>query len=78
MGGNGRAVESQSFERYTRTGGPVVVHTNTEEMVAVAIRVRSRSLRATHTGRRARAIRDYGDFREGAGAATSARPTHCR
>ena len=27
----------ESFERYTRSGGPVVVHTNTEPMVALAI-----------------------------------------
>ena len=27
----------ETFERYTRLGGPVVVHTNTEEMVAAAI-----------------------------------------
>jgi len=27
----------ESFERYSRIGGPVVIHTNTEQMVAVAI-----------------------------------------
>src|SRR5256886_3911694 len=27
----------ESFERYSRTGGPVVIHTNTEPMVAAAI-----------------------------------------
>ena len=33
----GERLNRESFERYTRTGGPVVVHTNTEPMVAVAI-----------------------------------------
>ena len=33
----GERLNRESFERYTRIGGPVVVHTNTEEMVAVAI-----------------------------------------
>jgi len=33
----GERLNRESFERYTRTGGPVVVHTNTEQMVAVAI-----------------------------------------
>jgi len=36
--GTGERLNRESFERYTRTGGPVVVHTNTEEMVAVAIK----------------------------------------
>jgi dihydroorotase len=27
----------ESFERYGRTGGPIVIHTNTEQMVGVAI-----------------------------------------
>jgi len=35
--GTGERLNRESFERYTRIGGPVVVHTNTEEMVAVAI-----------------------------------------
>jgi len=35
--GTGERLNRASFERYTRSGGPVVVHTNTEEMVAVAI-----------------------------------------
>jgi imidazolonepropionase-like amidohydrolase len=34
----GERLNRESFERYTRTGGPVVVHTNTEEMVVVAIK----------------------------------------
>jgi len=33
----GERLNRASFERYTRIGGPVVVHTNTEQMVAVAI-----------------------------------------
>jgi dihydroorotase len=33
----GERLNRESFERYTRTGGPVVVHTNTEPMVVVAI-----------------------------------------
>jgi N-acyl-D-aspartate/D-glutamate deacylase len=33
----GERLNRESFERYSRIGGPVVVHTNTEEMVAVAI-----------------------------------------
>jgi dihydroorotase len=33
----GERLNRESFERYRRIGGPVVVHTNTEEMVAVAI-----------------------------------------
>src|SRR6266699_2510669 len=33
----GERLNRASFERYSRTGGPVVVHTNTEPMVAVAI-----------------------------------------
>jgi dihydroorotase len=33
----GERLNRESFERYSRTGGPVVVHTNTEQMVAVAI-----------------------------------------
>src|SRR5882672_4581107 len=35
--GTGERLNRESFERYTRIGGPVVVHTNTEQMVAVAI-----------------------------------------
>src|SRR5207237_4913418 len=33
----GERLNRESFERYGRIGGPVVVHTNTEQMVAVAI-----------------------------------------
>ena len=33
----GERLNRETFDRYSRTGGPVVVHTNTEEMVAVAI-----------------------------------------
>ena len=33
----GERLNRESFERYTRIGGPVVVHTNTEQMVNVAI-----------------------------------------
>ena len=33
----GERLNRESFERYSRIGGPVVVHTNTERMVAVAI-----------------------------------------
>jgi dihydroorotase len=34
----GERLNRESFERYTRIGGPVVVHTNTEPMVALAIK----------------------------------------
>src|SRR6266487_193250 len=33
----GERLNRESFERYSRTGGPVVVHTNTEQMVVAAI-----------------------------------------
>jgi hypothetical protein len=33
----GERLNRESFERYGRIGGPIVVHTNTEQMVAVAI-----------------------------------------
>jgi N-acyl-D-aspartate/D-glutamate deacylase len=33
----GERLNRESFDRYTKTGGPLVIHTNTEEMVAVAI-----------------------------------------
>src|SRR6266487_2656056 len=33
----GERLNRESFDRYSRIGGPVVVHTNTEPMVAVAI-----------------------------------------
>jgi len=33
----GERLNRESFDRYRRTGGPVVIHTNTEQMVAVAI-----------------------------------------
>jgi len=33
----GERLTPESFERYRKLGGPVVMHTNTEEMVAVAI-----------------------------------------
>jgi Amidohydrolase family len=33
----GERLNRESFERYSRIGGPVVVHTNTEQMVALAI-----------------------------------------
>ena len=33
----GERLNRDSFERYSRTGGPVVVHSNTEQMVATAI-----------------------------------------
>ena len=33
----GERLNRESFERYTRIGGPLVIHTNTEQMVAVAI-----------------------------------------
>jgi N-acyl-D-aspartate/D-glutamate deacylase len=33
----GERLNRESFERYSRIGGPVVVHSNTEQMVAVAI-----------------------------------------
>jgi len=35
--GTGERLNRESFERYSRIGGPIVVHTNTEQMVAVAI-----------------------------------------
>ena len=35
--GTGERLNRESFERYRRMGGPVVIHTNTEPMVAVAI-----------------------------------------
>jgi len=34
----GERLNRESFERYRKIGGPVVVHTNTEQMVAVAIK----------------------------------------
>jgi dihydroorotase len=34
---SGERLNRESFERYSRIGGPVVVHTNTEQMVAAAI-----------------------------------------
>jgi len=34
----GERLNRESFDRYSRTGGPVVVHTNTEPMVAAAIK----------------------------------------
>lgn len=33
----GERLNRESFERYSRIGGPIVVHTNTEQMVAAAI-----------------------------------------
>ena len=33
----GERLNRESFERYTRLGGPIVIHTNTEEMVTTAI-----------------------------------------
>src|SRR4029077_14142650 len=33
----GERLNRESFERYTKIGGPVVIHTNTEQMVALAI-----------------------------------------
>ena len=33
----GERLNRETFERYTRVGGPVVVHSNTEQMVTVAI-----------------------------------------
>src|SRR5438094_1902858 len=33
----GERLNRERFDRYTRTGGPVVIHTNTEQMVVVAI-----------------------------------------
>src|SRR5260221_4872144 len=33
----GERLNRESFERYTRIGGPVVVHTNTEPMVVAAL-----------------------------------------
>ena len=33
----GERLNRDSFDQYTRTGGPIVVHSNTEEMVAIAI-----------------------------------------
>src|SRR5213075_2266433 len=33
----GERLNRESFERYTRSGGPLVIHTNTEQMVALAI-----------------------------------------
>jgi dihydroorotase len=35
--GTGERLNRESFERYRRIGGPVVIHTNTEQMVAGAI-----------------------------------------
>ncbi len=34
----GERLTRETFEKYRQTGGPVVLHTNTEEMVTVAIR----------------------------------------
>jgi N-acyl-D-aspartate/D-glutamate deacylase len=33
----GERLNSETFKKYRQTGGPVVLHTNTEEMVAVAV-----------------------------------------
>jgi N-acyl-D-aspartate/D-glutamate deacylase len=33
----GERLNRESFDRYTRAGGPIVIHTNTEQMVALAI-----------------------------------------
>jgi N-acyl-D-aspartate/D-glutamate deacylase len=33
----GERLNRESFDRYTKTGGPLVIHTNTEPMVAMAI-----------------------------------------
>src|SRR5882762_11988212 len=33
----GERLNRESFERYSKIGGPVVIHTNTEQMVAVAV-----------------------------------------
>ena len=33
----GERLNRETFERYSRTGGPIVIHTNTEQMVAAAI-----------------------------------------
>jgi N-acyl-D-aspartate/D-glutamate deacylase len=33
----GERLNRESFDRYTKSGGPLVIHTNTEEMVALAI-----------------------------------------
>ena len=33
----GERLNRETFERYGKTGGPIVIHTNTEEMVTVAI-----------------------------------------
>ncbi|HEV8382127.1 MAG TPA: amidohydrolase family protein [Gemmatimonadales bacterium] len=33
----GERLNRESFERYARIGGPIVIHTNTEQMVALAI-----------------------------------------
>jgi N-acyl-D-aspartate/D-glutamate deacylase len=35
--GTGERLNRESFERYSQIGGPVVIHTNTEQMVALAI-----------------------------------------
>ena len=34
---SGERLNRESFDRYTRIGGPLVIHTNTEQMVALAI-----------------------------------------
>ena len=34
----GERLNRETFERYSRIGGPVVIHTNTEQMVAAALR----------------------------------------
>lgn len=34
----GERLNRETFERYTRIGGPIVIHTNTEQMVAAAMR----------------------------------------
>src|SRR5216117_3179103 len=44
----GERLNRESFERYTRIGGPVVIHTNTEEMVAAAIDRKSTRLNSSH------------------------------
>ncbi len=42
----GERLNRERFDRYTRIGGPLVIHTNTEQMVALAITRGTRAIRA--------------------------------
>ena len=53
----GERLTRESFQKYRQTGGPVVLHTNTEDIVAVAVNSPLPMSRAIPTGRAARVTR---------------------